>query len=53
VTKDVPAYGFVVGNPGRRIGWVCTCGERLPADLRCRCGLVFERQGSGLRQQLA
>ena len=53
VTEDVPAHGFVVGNPGRRIGWACTCGERLPADLRCRCGRVFEREGSGLRQQLA
>jgi UDP-2-acetamido-3-amino-2,3-dideoxy-glucuronate N-acetyltransferase len=52
VTKDVPAHGFMVGNPGRRIGWVCTCGERLPADLRCSCGRVFERSDSGLRQQL-
>jgi len=29
VTKDVPAYALVVGNPARRIGWVCNCGERL------------------------
>jgi UDP-2-acetamido-3-amino-2,3-dideoxy-glucuronate N-acetyltransferase len=50
VTKDVPAHGFIVGNPGRGIGWVCTCGERLPADLRCSCGRVFERYGGGLRQ---
>ena len=53
VTKDVPAHGFLVGNPGRLIGWACTCGERLPADFRCRCGRVFERQGTGLHQQAA
>ena len=25
VTKDVPNYGLVVGNPGRLIGYVCKC----------------------------
>lgn len=29
VTRDVPAYGLVMGVPGRRVGWVCWCGERL------------------------
>jgi UDP-2-acetamido-3-amino-2,3-dideoxy-glucuronate N-acetyltransferase len=53
VTGDVPPHGFVVGNPGRLIGWACVCGERLPADLRCTCGRVFERQGSGLCQRAA
>ena len=51
VTRDVPAHGFVVGNPGRLIGWACICGERLPPDLRCTCGRVFVRQDAGLRQQ--
>lgn len=32
VTKDVPAYGLVVGNPARLIGFVCPCGHRLQAD---------------------
>jgi len=31
ITKDVPAYALMVGNPGRRIGWICQCGERLAA----------------------
>lgn len=38
VVRDVPAHGFVVGNPGRLIGWACTCGLRLPRDLTCSCG---------------
>ena len=29
VTHDVPAHALVVGNPDRRVGWVCTCGTRL------------------------
>lgn len=28
VTKDVPDFGLVVGNPARLIGYVCRCGER-------------------------
>lgn len=35
VTKDVPAYALVVGNPARRIGWVSAAGERLGEDLVC------------------
>jgi len=30
ITRDVPPYALMVGNPGRRIGWMCRCGERLP-----------------------
>lgn len=30
VTADVAPHALVVGVPARRIGWVCTCGERLP-----------------------
>lgn len=29
VTKDVPDYGLVVGNPAKLIGYVCECGDRL------------------------
>lgn len=29
VTKDVPDYALMVGNPARRIGWMCRCGTRL------------------------
>jgi UDP-2-acetamido-3-amino-2,3-dideoxy-glucuronate N-acetyltransferase len=29
VTRDVPDYALVLGNPGRLAGYVCRCGERL------------------------
>jgi UDP-2-acetamido-3-amino-2,3-dideoxy-glucuronate N-acetyltransferase len=35
VTKDVPDYALVVGNPARRIGWMSRAGARLGADLVC------------------
>ena len=36
VTKDVPAFALMVGNPARRIGWVSRQGEKLSTDLVCR-----------------
>jgi UDP-2-acetamido-3-amino-2,3-dideoxy-glucuronate N-acetyltransferase len=39
VTKGVPAYALVVGNPARQLGWVCNCGERIHLDGgRATCG---------------
>lgn len=32
VTKDVPAFALVVGNPGRQLGWMSTYGHRLSFD---------------------
>ena len=29
VTRDVPDFGLVLGNPGRLVGWMCQCGVRL------------------------
>jgi len=29
VTRDVPNYGLVYGNPARLAGFVCPCGQRL------------------------
>ena len=51
VTKDVPDYALVYGNPARLQGWVCECGVKLDFDKNNRaqcssCGKVYERQGS-------
>ena len=32
ITKDVPAYALMVGNPARRTGWVSRHGEKLVFD---------------------
>lgn len=42
VISDIPAHGLVVGNPARRIGWVCRCGRRLDENLACECGQSYE-----------
>jgi UDP-2-acetamido-3-amino-2,3-dideoxy-glucuronate N-acetyltransferase len=45
VTKDVPAYAIVVGNPARVIGYACECGLRIRFDERfaiCSCNRTFE-----------
>ncbi len=46
VSRDVPDFALVVGVPARRIGWICSCGERLPAGpgaVRCTaCGTRYQ-----------
>ena len=29
VTRDVPDYALVLGNPAKQSGWMCRCGEKL------------------------
>ena len=41
VVRDVPAHAMVVGNPARRIGWICACGKKLPGALACGCGRAY------------
>ena len=49
VTKDVPAYALMAGNPAQQKGWMCTCGVRLYDDLTCpACGAVYEKTGDGI-----
>ncbi len=43
VTKPVPAYALVIGNPMRIYGWVCRCGARLAFDNeRARCSVCAQ-----------
>lgn len=39
VTKSVPAYTMVVGNPAKKYAYVCACGCKLNTNLTCTgCG---------------
>ena len=39
VTKDVPDYAVVYGNPGELKGWICACGNvvQAPSQYRPQC----------------
>jgi acetyltransferase-like isoleucine patch superfamily enzyme len=48
VTKDVPDYALVFGNPARQHGWVCRCGIKLNfagEKARCSCGREYTFDG--------
>jgi UDP-2-acetamido-3-amino-2,3-dideoxy-glucuronate N-acetyltransferase len=58
VTRDVPDYALVVGNPGRVTGWICDCGVKLasgpsaPAEATCAvCRTRYAAGGTGLVRQ--
>ena len=51
VTKDVPPFGLVYGNPGELKGFVCYCGRKLSEIIgednekiiyKCECGKEVE-----------
>jgi UDP-2-acetamido-3-amino-2,3-dideoxy-glucuronate N-acetyltransferase len=54
VTKDVPDFALIVGNPGRIAGWMCRCGIRLELgrdgkteSVDCTaCGAGYRREGT-------
>ncbi len=49
VTRNVPDYALMLGNPARRVGWMCQCGERLTDDLDCMgCGKIYTKTEEGL-----
>ena len=47
VTRDVPAYGLVLGVPGRVAGWICRCGVRLPSGETPACVSCGQRYRQG------
>jgi UDP-2-acetamido-3-amino-2,3-dideoxy-glucuronate N-acetyltransferase len=55
VTKDVPPYAVVFGNPARQRGWVCECGGKLEGAgkgarrLTCsQCGGKYKKEKDGI-----
>jgi UDP-2-acetamido-3-amino-2,3-dideoxy-glucuronate N-acetyltransferase len=58
VTKSVPDYALVVGNPGRIVGWMCECGIKLasgavlPATTKCdACGAEYVMRAGRLERR--
>jgi UDP-2-acetamido-3-amino-2,3-dideoxy-glucuronate N-acetyltransferase len=53
VTRDVPDFALVMGNPARRSGWMCRCGVKLRTNGRtlvCEtCGTRYDLHGDVLR----
>jgi len=41
VTRHVPDYAIVVGNPARLKGYMCECGSRVRPNVVCGCGRLF------------
>jgi UDP-2-acetamido-3-amino-2,3-dideoxy-glucuronate N-acetyltransferase len=59
VTRDVPDYATIYGNPARLHGWTCYCGVQLPLGINpqpteeCRCpacGRTYVRQGLAVNE---
>lgn len=56
VTKKVPDYALVVGNPARVVGWMCECGIRLDfgdkTECSCNaCGKTYEKNGDSINEK--
>lgn len=60
VTRDVPDFSIVCGNPAKKVGYACSCGETLPqaalsaespAGIECcSCGAQYVLNGSNIVQ---
>lgn len=55
VTRNVPDFALVRGNPARFVGWVCQCGCRLQAGAAagrwlCACGSRYLESGDAALQ---
>lgn len=57
VTKDVPDYALVVGNPARLVGYVCKCGDKLKkiensSHMVCSsCGKIYVLNGNQVTEK--
>jgi UDP-2-acetamido-3-amino-2,3-dideoxy-glucuronate N-acetyltransferase len=61
VTRDVPDYALVHGNPARQRGWMCQCGTKLNfsgsvqgENSTCKsCGITYFKKGEHIVPQEA
>ena len=54
VTDDVPDYALIMGNPGKRMGWMCNCGIKLnffDETATCtNCGMQYIKTGNRVKE---
>lgn len=55
VTKDVPAYGLILGVPGRLAGYMCECAEgriqfKGPSGVCGACGKKYVKEEGEVRR---
>jgi UDP-2-acetamido-3-amino-2,3-dideoxy-glucuronate N-acetyltransferase len=62
VTRDVPDFALIVGNPGRISGWMCRCGIKLPLSRDAQkdeaatceaCGTAYVKRGGAVSEASA
>jgi UDP-2-acetamido-3-amino-2,3-dideoxy-glucuronate N-acetyltransferase len=50
ITKPVPDYAFVYGNPAKPAGWACKCGKAINffnAEAKCKdCNSIYKMIGN-------
>jgi len=55
VTKDVPPYALVVGNPARIVGWMCECGIKLQfasdTAICPACGKKYKKENGLIKEE--
>lgn len=44
VTKDIPDYALVYGNPAKQAGWMCECGAKLEDFIETTVCRACDRQ---------
>ncbi|MDP8298872.1 MAG: DapH/DapD/GlmU-related protein [Candidatus Tantalella remota] len=54
VTKDVPDFALLYGNPAKRKGWICECGEKLVFDsdkaVCGACSKTYSKSGESVKR---
>ncbi|PYP89625.1 MAG: N-acetyltransferase [Blastocatellia bacterium AA13] len=59
VTKDVPDYALIIGNPGKLAGWMCRCGIKLDMEPKAKgkgkatcsaCGTKYRKKGGAVSE---
>ncbi len=52
VITDIQDHALIVGNPGKQIGWICECGQKLTDLLNCtKCKNQYVQYNSGLTKK--